>query len=78
MSVITIREQQQKATEFSASLSFGDGEYNIIITDPFTPQEERELEWYFEEWLVYPIVDTVKAERAKNSVKTWRILRGSI
>jgi hypothetical protein len=78
MSVITIREQQQKATEFAASLSFGDGEYDIIITDPFTPQEERELEWYFEEWLVYPIVDTVKAERAKNSVKTWRILRGSI
>jgi hypothetical protein len=39
----------QIATGFAASLSFGDGEYNIIITDPFTPQEERELEWYFEE-----------------------------
>jgi nucleoside-triphosphatase THEP1 len=71
MSVITIREQQQTATGFAASLSFGDGEYDIIITDPFTPQEERELEWYFEEWLVYPIVDTVKAERAKDSVKTY-------
>ena len=71
MSVITIREQQQIATGFAASISFGDGEYDIIITDPFTPQEERELEWYFEEWLVYPIVDTVKAERAKNSVKTY-------
>jgi tetratricopeptide (TPR) repeat protein len=71
MSVITIREQQQTATGFAASLSFGDGEYDIIITDPFTPQEERELEWYFEEWLVCPIVDTVKAERAKNSVKTY-------
>ena len=71
MSVITIREQQQTATGFAASLSFGDGEYDITITDPFTPQEERELEWYFEEWLVYPIVDTVKAERAKNSVKTY-------
>ncbi|WP_254449364.1 CHAT domain-containing protein, partial [Anabaena sp. UHCC 0253] len=71
MPVITIREQQQTVTGFAASLSFGDGEYNITITDPFTPQEERELEWYFEEWLVYPIVDTVKAERAKNSVKTY-------
>ena len=38
MSVITIREQQQTATGFAASLSFGDGEYDIIITDPFTPQ----------------------------------------
>ncbi|MCE2699317.1 MAG: CHAT domain-containing protein, partial [Anabaena sp. 49633_E8] len=71
MSVITIREQQQIATGFAASISFGDGEYDITITDPFTPQEERELEWYFEEWLVCPIVDTVKAERAKNSVKTY-------
>ncbi len=71
MSVITIREQQQIATGFAASISFGDGEYDIIITDPFTPQEEQELEWYFEEWLVYPIVDTVKAERAKNSVKIY-------
>ncbi|MBD2443982.1 tetratricopeptide repeat protein [Dolichospermum sp. FACHB-1091] len=71
MSVITIREQQQTATGFAASLSFGDGEYDIIITDPFTPQEERELEWYFEEWLVYPMVDKIKAERAKNSVKTY-------
>ncbi|MFN6034574.1 MAG: hypothetical protein ACK48B_11145 [Dolichospermum sp.] len=71
MSVITIREQQQTATGFAASLSFGDGEYDIIITDPFTPQEERELEWYFEEWLVYPMTETVKAERAKNSVKIY-------
>ncbi|MFN7854474.1 MAG: tetratricopeptide repeat protein [Dolichospermum sp.] len=71
MSVITIREQQQIATGFAASLSFGDGEYDIIITDPFTPQEERELEWYFEEWLVYPMVDKIKAESAKNSVKTY-------
>ncbi|MDB9538038.1 hypothetical protein PN451_19740 [Dolichospermum planctonicum CS-1226] len=75
MSVITIREQEQTATEFVASLSFRDGEYDIeydiIITDPFTPQEERELEWYFEEWLVYPMVDKIRAERAKDSVKTY-------
>ncbi|MFN6154195.1 MAG: CHAT domain-containing protein, partial [Dolichospermum sp.] len=71
MSVITIREQQQIATGFAASLSFGDGEYDITITDPFTPQEEEDLEWYFEEWLVCPMMNTVKAERAKNSVKTY-------
>ncbi|MTJ09034.1 tetratricopeptide repeat protein [Anabaena sp. UHCC 0204] len=71
MPVITIREQQQTAIGFAASLSFGDGEYDITITDPFTPQEEHELEWYFEEWLVFPMTGTVKAERAKNSVKTY-------
>ncbi|MDB9456136.1 hypothetical protein [Dolichospermum circinale] len=45
MSVITIREQQQKATGFAASLSFGDGEYNIIITElsltPSLPRKNR-------------------------------------
>jgi tetratricopeptide (TPR) repeat protein len=71
MPVITIREQQQTATGFAASLSFGDGEYDIIITDPFTHQEEEDLEWYFEEWLVFPMTETVKAERAKNSVKIY-------
>ncbi|OBQ17655.1 MAG: Tfp pilus assembly protein PilF [Anabaena sp. WA113] len=71
MPVITIREQQQTATGFAASLSFGDGEYDIIITDPFTHQEEEDLEWYFEEWLVFPMTGTVKAERAKNSVKIY-------
>ncbi len=72
MPVITIREQQKTDTGFAAILSFdGRVNYSITITDPFTRQEEQRLEWYFEEWLVYPMLDKVKAEQAADSVKTY-------
>ncbi|MDJ0798020.1 MAG: tetratricopeptide repeat protein [Calothrix sp. MO_167.B12] len=74
MSVIVIRETQPTATGFAARLIFdgGDGgEYEINVTDPFTPQEERRLEWYFEEWLTFPMLNGKKAEAAKNSVASY-------
>ena len=72
MTVLTIREQQQTDTGFTATLNFDSGNsYNIIVKDPFTPKQEQELEWYFEEWLVYPMLSTVKANRAANSVQTY-------
>ena len=71
MPVITIREEGKTDTGFQATLKFEAGEYQITMTDPFTPREEKRLEWYFEEWLVYPMLDTVKAEEAVTSVKTY-------
>lgn len=72
MPVIIIREQQQTETGFEAILSFdGRVNYPITITDPFTRQEEQQLEWYFEEWLVYPMLNTVKAEQAAASVENY-------
>jgi tetratricopeptide (TPR) repeat protein len=72
MSVITIREKQATATGFVASLNFdGDDEYQINVTDPFTPKQEQQLEWYFEEWLTYPMLNGVKAEAAKASVTSY-------
>ena len=72
MPVITIREQQRTETGFEAILSFdGRVNYPISITDPFTTQEEQQLEWYFEEWLVYPMLNTVKAQKAADSVKAY-------
>ncbi|KST70171.1 tetratricopeptide repeat protein [Mastigocoleus testarum] len=71
MSIITIRETEKTETGFTARLIFdrGDGgEYSINITDPFTAEEEQRLEWYFEEWLTYPMLNGRKAEAAKNSV----------
>ncbi|MEH2252848.1 hypothetical protein [Nostoc sp.] len=55
MAIITIRENQPTETGFAASLIFEGGEYPINITDPFIPQQEKLLEWYFEEWLTFPI-----------------------
>jgi len=72
MPVITIREQQQTEAGFEAILSFdGRVNYPITITEPFSRQEEQQLEWYFEEWLVYPMLNTVKAEQAADSVENY-------
>ncbi|BAZ31896.1 hypothetical protein NIES4074_43690 [Cylindrospermum sp. NIES-4074] len=71
MPVIKIREERQTENGFEAVLQFDSGEYAITITDPFTSQEEKQLEWYFEDWLVHPMLNTVKAERAAASVKTY-------
>ncbi|WP_073071955.1 tetratricopeptide repeat protein [Phormidesmis priestleyi] len=72
MSIITIREQQKTETGFKAVLKFdGDNEYQIEVCDPFTPLDEERLEWYFERWLVFPGLDTVKAEAAKVSVRSY-------
>ncbi len=71
MAVITIREKQPTENGFAASLIFEGGEYPINITDPFTPQQEQQLEWYFEEWLTYPMLNGKKAEAAKTSVASY-------
>ncbi|MBW4623746.1 MAG: hypothetical protein KME17_30845 [Cyanosarcina radialis HA8281-LM2] len=58
MTAIAIREQQRTDTGFTAILSFnGEQEYPIQISDPFDPTAEKELEWYFEEWLVFPLIE---------------------
>lgn len=71
MTTITIREQRQTETGFECRISFGGTEYEITVSDPFTPEEEQRLEWYFEEWLMFPLVDKVKAEQARDSVQTY-------
>lgn len=76
MPVITIREQQKIDTaenaKFEAILSFNRGmEYPVTITDPFTSQDEKRLEWYFEEFVTFPFSDTAIAEKAAASVKTY-------
>ncbi|MGK7896965.1 MAG: tetratricopeptide repeat protein [Xenococcus sp. (in: cyanobacteria)] len=71
MAVITIREQGQTKTGFKATLVIDDNNYNIEVSDPFEPKEEQELEWYFELWYRYPILEQVKANRAKESVEKY-------
>ncbi|WP_414562537.1 MULTISPECIES: tetratricopeptide repeat protein [unclassified Anabaena] len=71
MTVITIREEGRIDTGFAAILQFDGGEYPVTISDPFTPKEEKLLEWYFEEWVTFPFSDTVIAERAAASVKIY-------
>ena len=71
MAVITIREQGQTEVGFNATLVIDGNNYSITVQDPFKPKEEQKLEWYFEEWLRYPILEQVKADRAAASVKKY-------
>ena len=72
MSIISIREQQKTETGFKAIVSFDGGtEYPIAVENPFPPEQEAELEWYFEQWLVFPLTQTVRAERARDSVRSY-------
>ena len=71
MAVITIREQSQTEKGFNATLVIDGNNYNITVSDPFEPKEEQELEWYFEDWLRYPMLDNVKVDRAKASIRKY-------
>ena len=72
MPVITIREQQKTATGFNATLSFdGRVNYPITITEPFSAKDEQLLEWYFEEWLVFPSLNGIKAQQAAASIENY-------
>jgi hypothetical protein len=71
MAAITIREQDKTETGFNATLVIEGNNYQIAVSDPFAAREEQELEWYFEEWLRYPILDQVKAIKAAASVKEY-------
>ncbi|MCO5191024.1 MAG: tetratricopeptide repeat protein [Anaerolineae bacterium] len=66
--------QTDEATEspFQAEISFdGGAPANIAVSDPFNETEENRLEWYFEEWLRYPFMRTVKAKNAAQSVTAY-------
>ncbi|MGK7877598.1 MAG: Tfp pilus assembly protein PilF, partial [Xenococcaceae cyanobacterium] len=72
MPTITVSEKQKTDDGFEATLCFDGGvKYAIAITNPFTPQDEQRLEWYYEDWLVFPLLDATKAEEAAASVKVY-------
>lgn len=43
----------------------------MSIKNPFDPQREHLLEWYFEAFLKLPFVDTVKAEKAAMAIRAY-------
>ena len=72
MPIITIREEQPTESGFTATLSF-DHRVNFPITihDPLAAGDEQRWEWYFEEWLRFPMLDTVKANQVSESIKNY-------
>ncbi len=72
MTTITVRERSVTPEGFQATVSFdGEGEYPAAICDPFVPQEEARLEWYFEQHLHFPFTEQVKAREASASVRPY-------
>jgi tetratricopeptide (TPR) repeat protein len=72
MPIITIREEQPTESGFTAILSFDHrGNFPITIHDPLAAGDEQRWEWYFEEWLRFPMLDTVKAHQIADSIKNY-------
>jgi hypothetical protein len=70
--MVAIRIEERAQNEFNAVVSFdGSGDYPVKIADPFSPEEEARLEWYFEEHLRFPFTDQVKAREAGESLKAY-------
>jgi tetratricopeptide (TPR) repeat protein len=72
MPVITIREGQQTDSGFEATLSIEGRNYAIAINTPLiSAVDEAKWEWYFEQWLQYPMLDTTRAEQVAASIRDY-------
>ncbi|WP_420632265.1 tetratricopeptide repeat protein [Candidatus Leptofilum sp.] len=57
---------------FATAVQFNNGAgHKVTITDPFTPEEEERLEWYYEKWLTFPFTGEVKAGKAAASTQSY-------
>jgi hypothetical protein len=74
MTVIRIRDRTTNEQETIGVLSFDHGvEYPIPIRDPFAddPKQEADLEWYFEEYLMFPFTQGVRVRKAVESIRRY-------
>lgn len=74
MTVIRIQEQSAGESHTNAVLRFEHGvEYPLQIRDPFAnhPQHEADLEWYFEEYVMFPFTQDVRAQQAAASIQRY-------
>ena len=69
MTLISIRES---GIEHSCPVvSFDGEEYPFEMSDPFSEQEEEQLEWYFEWHIRFPYTDQVRARHAAESITAY-------
>jgi hypothetical protein len=55
----------------TARVEFDSGEWTVEFQDPFTPRQEEELRWYFEEHLEFPMLENPRAGQAAASIRTY-------
>src|SRR5690348_7772592 len=67
--LISIQERSDEGSSWQAAVIFNGGpEYIVTISDPFSKEEEQDLEWYFEEHLEFPFTKKVRAKNAAESI----------
>src|SRR5690348_10353317 len=72
MALIRIEEWTGGTNGANARVSFNHGPaYSVTVTDPFTPQQEHQLAWYFEEHLNAPFFKQVQAQEAATSITAY-------
>ncbi len=72
MTLISISEQSTTDDGWTATVAFDNGPRRTIrVRDPFSPAEEKRLEWYFEQHIRFPFTDGVKAQEAAQSVTAY-------
>ena len=79
MPTITIRhhsaadsQANAQTDSFAATVIIDDHtEYEITVRNPFDEKQERDLEFYFEEWIQFPFDEQVRARRAAASVEDY-------
>ena len=72
MYTISIHERGGETDSPNAAVSVnGEGEYPVTVRNPFSPQEEARLEWYFEQHLRFPFTQQVEAQAAAASVTAY-------
>src|SRR6266851_3264737 len=72
MALLSIQERSRGAESSIAVVRFDNGPLHpITISNPFSDEEEQELEWYFEEHLEFPFTNKVRAQNAARSITTY-------
>lgn len=61
----------RQITGLNARVSFDGGDWDVAFSDPFTPEREQELRWYFEKHLEFPMLETHRAGAAAASVEEY-------
>lgn len=61
----------RQMTGLNSRIYFDGGEWELEFHDPCTPERERDLRWYFEEHLEFPMLDSHRANAAAASVREY-------
>jgi len=61
----------RQTTGLTAVISFDGGTWDVEFQDPFTPDREAELRWYFERHIEFPMLETQRAQAAAASLEEY-------